>query len=122
MGDFELVPECLAGDADRTDELLATLRGLAQNYPSCGRIVEEFDAAASPFEKREATRGAPHPLQLHGVLNILNVTPTRPRSDLMSATQPRLSREELARLGGVARQRLLGHVDWVEKANQGEET
>lgn len=46
--DFELLPECISDDADRTEELLATFRGLARVYPCCRQIVDEFDADASP--------------------------------------------------------------------------
>jgi hypothetical protein len=37
LDDFELVPEYLADDADRTEEFLVTLRGLVQKYPSSHR-------------------------------------------------------------------------------------
>ena len=47
LDDFELVPECLADDSDRTDELLATFRGLSDIYPSCRRIVDEFDSSTT---------------------------------------------------------------------------
>ena len=47
LNDFELVPECLADDSNRADELLVTFRGLSDMYPSCRRIVDEFDSSTS---------------------------------------------------------------------------
>ncbi len=52
LDDFELIPEYLADDADRTEELIATFRGLAQMDPSCRRIVDEFDRS-TPLTTRD---------------------------------------------------------------------
>ena len=45
LNEFELLPECLADEADRTDEVIATLHGIAQVHPACRYIIEEFDRA-----------------------------------------------------------------------------
>jgi hypothetical protein len=47
LDSFELLPECLADENDRTDEVIEMLRGLAMAHPDCRYIVEEFDRAAA---------------------------------------------------------------------------
>jgi hypothetical protein len=48
LNDFELIPEMLADDTDRTDELVEMLHDLMHAHPDCQYIVEEFDRAAAP--------------------------------------------------------------------------
>lgn len=47
LNDFELIPECITDEADRTEELIATFHGMAETYPGCRQIVDDFDRAAS---------------------------------------------------------------------------
>ena len=42
---FELLPELLADELDRTEEVVLTLQGLAQAFPECRGIAEEFERA-----------------------------------------------------------------------------
>ena len=44
---FELLPEFLADELDRTDEIVLTLQGLAQAFPECGGIAEQFERAVA---------------------------------------------------------------------------
>lgn len=44
---FELFPEFLADDIDRTDEIVSTLQGMARAFPECGGIAEEFERAVA---------------------------------------------------------------------------
>ena len=44
---FELLPECLAGENDRADDVIEILHSLATAHSDCRYIVEEFDQAAS---------------------------------------------------------------------------
>jgi hypothetical protein len=45
LNDIELLPEFVADDHDRTEELIETLHGLARIHPGCRYVVEEFDRA-----------------------------------------------------------------------------
>ncbi len=42
---FELLPECLADETDRTDEVIDMLHDLAGKHPDCRYIADEFDRA-----------------------------------------------------------------------------
>ena len=44
---FELLPEFLADELDRTDDIVLTLQGMAQAFPECGGIADEFERAVA---------------------------------------------------------------------------
>lgn len=44
---FELLPEYLADECDRTGEIAQTLHGLAEIDPECRGTADEFDRAAA---------------------------------------------------------------------------
>ena len=44
---IELLPEYLADDADRSEEIILTLQGMAQSYPECCAIAHEFERAVA---------------------------------------------------------------------------
>jgi hypothetical protein len=43
LNDVELLPEYLADETDRTQELIEMLQGIAQTHPNCRYIVDEFE-------------------------------------------------------------------------------
>jgi hypothetical protein len=43
LGEFELIPEILADGRDRTEELVATIRGIAEIHPGCRGIADDFE-------------------------------------------------------------------------------
>lgn len=43
LNDVELLPEYLADERDRTDDFIEMLHGIAQTFPRCRYIVEEFE-------------------------------------------------------------------------------
>ena len=45
---FELLPEYLADDTDRTEEILLSLQGMAQSNPECDSLALEFERAVVP--------------------------------------------------------------------------
>lgn len=47
LNDMELLPEFVADSADRTDEFLETIQGIAQTHPACRYIVEDFQESAA---------------------------------------------------------------------------
>ena len=44
---FEVLPEFLADELDRTEEIVLTLQGMAQAFPECGGIAEELQRAVA---------------------------------------------------------------------------
>lgn len=48
LNDVELLPDYLADESDRTNELIELLQGIAQAHPSCRYIVDEFEASNVP--------------------------------------------------------------------------
>jgi hypothetical protein len=52
LNDIELLPEFLADQADRTDEFMEMLQGIARIHPSCRYIVEESQRQAPPGKPR----------------------------------------------------------------------
>ena len=43
LNDIELLPELVADEADRTDEFIEMLHGIAQVHPNCRYLVEGFE-------------------------------------------------------------------------------
>ncbi len=47
LNDIELLPEYIADQRDRTDDLVQMLEGIVQVHPGCRYIVEEFENSSA---------------------------------------------------------------------------